>query len=159
MLNKKTIGMVLGGLLAVGASVLGTLYATGNLTGGGAEASIQAAAGAEPPTPAPHEIIYVSLDPAFTMSFLDSDAAQFLQISVEVAVDDQKTEQAMASHGPAIRNGLVMLLSNQQPETLQTREGKERLRGEILAEVRGVLTGLIGKPGAVDVYFTSFLIQ
>lgn len=157
MLNK-TILMVLGGLLAVGASVLGTLYATGNLTGGGAEAS-PAAVEAAPPTPEPHKIIYVSLDPAFTMSFLDSEAAQFLQISVDVAVDDQKTEEAMVTHGPAIRNGLVMLLSNQQPETLQTREGKERLRGEILTEIRTVLNGLIGKPGAVDVYFTSFLIQ
>lgn len=156
---KKTIAMVLGGLIAVGASVLGTLYATGNLLGSASEASAQPGTEAPPPTAEPHKIIYVSLDPAFTMSFLDSDAAQFLQIGVEVAVDDPKIEQAMVSHGPAIRNGVVMLLSNQQPETLQTREGKERLRGEILAEVRGVLNGLIGKPGAIDVYFTSFLIQ
>lgn len=157
---KKTILIVVIAILAVAGSVLGTLYATGNLFGDKADAAAVASEDASPAAAtASKNVSYVSLDPAFTMSFPESDIAQFLQINVDVAVQDKETEEALHTHAPAVRNGLVMLLSTQKAEELQTREGKERLRGEILAEVRQILTALTGKTGAVDVYFTSFLIQ
>ncbi len=162
---KKIVIAIVAGLVAilvVAGSVLGTLYATGNFPG---QKPAHASQGAEPaseahaPAAATGALTYVTLDPAFTVSFQDSTVAQFLQFTIDVAIQDKDVEKAIQAHGPAIRNGLVMLLSSQKAEELQTREGKERLRMQIRDEIRSTLTSLAGKPGVSDVYFTSFVMQ
>ena len=69
---------------------MGTLYATGNLPGqkptNAPAASDQGAATHSQPAAA---LIYVSLDPPFTMSFQDSSVAQYLQFAINVAVEDK----------------------------------------------------------------------
>jgi flagellar FliL protein len=62
-------------------------------------------------------------------------------------------------HRPAIRNSLVMLFGNQDPDTLNTREGKETLRSETLAEIQKVMTEETGDVGVDSVFFTSFVMQ
>ena len=62
-------------------------------------------------------------------------------------------------HGPAIRNGLVMLFSSQDPVTLNTRDGKEALRKQSLDEINKVLKEQSGLTGVENVYFTSFVMQ
>ncbi|MFC1750695.1 flagellar basal body-associated FliL family protein, partial [Pseudomonadota bacterium] len=42
---------------------------------------------------------------------------------------------------------------------LVSREGKDKLRAETLAEIEGALTKYHGKGGIEEVYFTSFVIQ
>ncbi|MGV0949625.1 MAG: flagellar basal body-associated FliL family protein [Azonexus sp.] len=161
-MNKIVIGIAasLGGFLVIAASVLGTLYATGNFPGqkpGHApEASDQGAATHSQPAAA---LIYVSMDPPFTMSFQDSSDTQYLQFTINVAVENKHTEEALKTNDPAIRNGLVMLMSSQKAEDLKTREGKERLRMQIRDEIRNTLKGLTGKSGVADVFFTSFVMQ
>ena len=93
------------------------------------------------------------------MSFPDSEVAQYLQFNLDVAVQEKGAEEAIKIHGPAIRNGLVMLLSGQHAQDLQSREGKERLRIQIRDEIRDTLSRLTGKPSVVEVFFTSFLMQ
>ena len=165
-MKKVVIGVVAGlvVILAIAGSVLGTLYATGNFPGqqpahapehGDAGVAASAPAHSEPagaPT-------YITLDPPFTMSFQDSSVAQYLQFTLDVAVQEKHAEEAIKTHGPAIRNGLVMLLSSQKPEELQTREGKEKLRAQIRDEIRGTLKGLTGNATVEDVFFTSFVMQ
>jgi flagellar FliL protein len=60
---------------------------------------------------------------------------------------------------PAIRDRVVMLFSRQQSEKLESPEGKEQLRAEILAGVQGILEEHTGSPGVEAVYFTSFVMQ
>jgi flagellar FliL protein len=60
---------------------------------------------------------------------------------------------------PAIRNSLVLLLSRQVYDELLPDEGKEKLRGEALAAVQGVLQAQLGKPGIEDLYFTNFVMH
>ena len=60
---------------------------------------------------------------------------------------------------PAIRNALVMLLSGQSFETLQTPEGKEALREQALVKIQEVLQQEIGKPGIEQVLFVNFVMQ
>jgi flagellar protein FliL len=161
-MKKIIIGIVAGlvAILVIAGSVVGTLYVTGNLPNqkptNASEAGDQGSATHSQPVAS---LIYVSLDPPFTLSFQDSSAAQYLQFSIDAAVEDKSVEAAIKAHGPAIRNGLVMLLSNQKAEELQTREGKERLRTQIRDEIRSTLKGLTGKPGVSDVFFTSFVMQ
>jgi flagellar protein FliL len=165
---KRTIILSIAALLIVAGSIAGTLFALGRLPGVGAapapppdDANVAAPgpAAAPPPATASRPMTYVSLDPAFTMSFQDSEAAQFLQFNIDVAVEEKDAEEAIKVHGPAIRNGLVMLMSGQKAEDLQSREGKERLRTQIRDEIRDTLSHLTGKPGVVEVFFTSFLMQ
>jgi flagellar FliL protein len=52
-----------------------------------------------------------------------------------------------------------MLYSNQDPATLNSREGKEMLRTQTLEEVRKVLEEQTGEGGVENVYFTSFVMQ
>jgi flagellar FliL protein len=60
---------------------------------------------------------------------------------------------------PAIRDSVVMLLSTKEETALMSREGKEQLRAEILAEVQAVLEKNTGNPGIEAVYFTNFVMQ
>jgi flagellar FliL protein len=52
-----------------------------------------------------------------------------------------------------------MLFGNQDPDTLNTREGKETLRSEALAEIQKVMTEETGDVGVDSVFFTSFVMQ
>jgi flagellar FliL protein len=159
---KRTLILGIVAAVIVTASIAGTLFAFGRLPGQNPAppppiGDTDAAAPPHPTEAAP--VTYVSLDPAFTMSFRDSEFAQFLQFNLELAVQEKGAEEAIKAQGPAIRNALVMLLSGQSAQDLQTREGKERLRTLIRDEIRDVLLRLTGEPRVVDVFFTSFLMQ
>jgi flagellar FliL protein len=52
-----------------------------------------------------------------------------------------------------------MLFSNQDPYTLNTREGKEKLRSEALGEIQKVMKQETGRAGVESVFFTSFVMQ
>jgi flagellar FliL protein len=52
-----------------------------------------------------------------------------------------------------------MLFGNQDPHTLNSREGKENLRSETLEEIQKVMTEETGDAGVDSVFFTSFVMQ
>lgn len=103
--------------------------------------------------------IYHELHPNFVVNFQNPNKAQFLQVSVQVMARSEDTIDATKQHMPAIRNSLVMLFSSQDAQGLRSREGKEKLREDVLAEVRKVLEEQTGEPGVEQVYFTSFVMQ
>jgi flagellar FliL protein len=77
---------------------------------------------------------------------------------MELMAQDQKAIDSAAKNIPLIRNNLLLLMSNRNYQTLMSREGKEKLRQEALAEVRAVQK----KEGGADiddVLFTSFVVQ
>lgn len=109
---------------------------------------------------APREAIYIDLEPAFVVNFQDAKGrTKFLKAGINVVTRDTPTSAALGKHMPAIRNGLVMLLSKQIYEDLLPQEGKEKLRGEVLAEVRNALTKELPAAEVEDVLFTSFVMQ
>ena len=102
---------------------------------------------------------YVPLDPAFVVNFGEESEVRFLQVTIELGTRDTAMVEHVKEHRPAIRNNLVMLFSSQDPMTLNTREGKEKLREETLEEVQKVLLEETGEPGVDNVFFTSFVMQ
>ncbi|MEA3243556.1 MAG: flagellar basal body-associated FliL family protein [Pseudomonadota bacterium] len=102
---------------------------------------------------------YVPMDPPFVVNFNADTDIRFLQITVEVGTRNPKAVDLVKEHRPAIRNSLVMLFGNQDPDTLNTREGKETLRSETLAEIQKVMTEETGDVGVDSVFFTSFVMQ
>lgn len=116
---------------------------------------LAAADAAKPPPPA----LYIPLDPAFVINLADSDGGRYLQLEVQLMTRNPKVEDVVRGHTPLIRNRLLLLFGQQLSTNLRTREDKERLQAEALAEVRAILTEAIGEPGVEALYFTSFVSQ
>ncbi|MFO1356598.1 MAG: flagellar basal body-associated FliL family protein [Gammaproteobacteria bacterium] len=118
-------------------------------------AKSRAKAGAEPKAPP----IYQAFDPPLVVSFQEQGAMRFLQVTVEVMGRDEETIKAVQTHMPVIRNNLLDIFAGHGFADLISREGKETMRKECLAEVQRILKQNTGKPGVEDLYFTSFVVQ
>jgi flagellar FliL protein len=102
--------------------------------------------------------LYYAIDPPLVVNFEDGSVVRFLQITMEVMAHDQKAIDSVQKNIPLIRNNLLMLMSNRNYQTMMSREGKDKLRAEALAEVRAVLKKE-GGPDVDDLLFTSFVVQ
>ena len=102
---------------------------------------------------------YFSLDPAFIVNFTGKSRARFLQVNIEGMTRDEKVKEEITKHFPQVRNNIVLLLSGKTSAELNTPEGKDKLRKEVLKEVQDILVAETGKEGIEDIYFTSFVMQ
>ena len=102
--------------------------------------------------------VYFAIDPPLVVNFEDGSAVRFLQITMEVMAHDQKAIESVQKNIPLIRNNLLLLMSNRNYQALMSREGKEKLRAEALAELRAVQKKE-GGPDVDDLLFTSFVVQ
>jgi flagellar FliL protein len=106
-----------------------------------------------------HDALYLALDPPFVVNFQSDTAARFLQVGVQLMAHDQKALDAAKASEPAVRNALVMLFSSQDAKTLISREGKEKLRSDALAEISKIVAERTKGASLDAVYFTSFVMQ
>lgn len=149
----KILLIALGGAALVAAGVFG-----GSLFD---EGSAPAAAGEPPAEAAPSEpAVYTSLQPPMVVNFRDSSGeSHYMQVTLEVMARDQKVIDAVKQHSAVVRNSLILLFSGTVDyAALNTREHKEQLLADALAEVRKVM-GERGVDGVEAVYFTSLIIQ
>jgi flagellar FliL protein len=102
--------------------------------------------------------VYYAIDPPLVVNFEDGSAVRFLQITMEIMAHDEKAIESVQKNIPLIRNNLLLLMSNRNYQTMMSREGKEKLRDEALAEIRAVQKKE-GGPDVDDVLFTSFVVQ
>src|SRR3979490_2350600 len=102
--------------------------------------------------------VYFAIDPPLVVNFEDGSAVRFLQITRAIMTHDQKAIESVQKNVPLIRNNLLLLMSNRNYQSMMSREGKEKLRQEALAEVRAVQKKE-GSPDVDDVLFTSFVVQ
>jgi flagellar protein FliL len=104
--------------------------------------------------------LFVALDPPFVVNFEGDQLVRFLQITVQIMTRDPLTVELLKANDPVVRNDLLLLFGNQKYDTVSSREGKEKLRGDALATVRHVVEAGGGKPEHIEqVYFTSFVMQ
>ena len=143
------------GLVLVGAGVVGGM----TFFGGEAPAEGDAAA-EEEEAPGGGPAFYTSLHPPLVVNFKDSAGdSHFMQITMEVMAREQTTINSVREHTPVIRNALILLYSGAVYEEVTTREGKEKMLADGLAEIQKVMTEKIGEPGVEAVYFTALVIQ
>jgi flagellar FliL protein len=107
--------------------------------------------------------LYLPMDPPLVASLDDNGAIRFLQVTVELLSRDKQVIADLTTHMPVIRNNLLMLLGSQPITALTSRDDKEKLRKQALAEVRKIMEDNPGekeREGSVeDLYFTSFVVQ
>ena len=164
--KSKLITIIIIVVLLLGVSATATLMLTGILSGeedvvaeetGDSDKKGKKKKEKTKKTKAP--LNYVPMDPPFVVNFSADSDIRFLQLTVEVGTRKPEVVELIKEHRPAIRNTLVMLFSSQDPYSLNTREGKEQLRSETLAEIQKVMKEETGGPGVESVFFTSFVMQ
>ncbi len=84
---------------------------------------------------APAHAIYFPLRPTFIINFEDTSKARYVQLDLSVMSNDQHAIDLVQEHSPVIRNNIITILSSQKYEILNTREGKEKLRVQLLNSI------------------------
>ncbi len=102
--------------------------------------------------------LYYAIDPPLVVNFEDGSVVRFLQITMEIMAPNQKAIDSVQKNIPLIRNNLLLLMSNRDYQSMMSREGKEKLRQEALAEIRSVQKKHGGED-IDDLLFTSFVVQ
>ena len=152
MMKKLILAGV--GLVLVGAGVFG-----GMTFFGGEEPAAEDAV-AEDSAPKSDPALYTSLHPPLVVNFKDDVGdSHFMQITMEVMARDQGVINSVREHTAVIRNALILLYSGAVYEEITTRDGKEQMLADGLAEIQQVMTEQIGEPGVEAVYFTALVIQ
>lgn len=93
------------------------------------------------------------------VNFAQKGPVKYLQVEMELMAHDPVVLDVVTEHMPAVRNDMLVLLASQNFETLSSREGKEQLRGELLAVARRIVKQNAGLDGPQAVYFTNFVMQ
>ena len=92
-------------------------------------------------------------------------AGQYIQVVVELKVEDAKAGEELKNFMPEIRNNILRLLSARRASQLASTEGKDLLANEIRDSVNGVInpgekkSGKAAKGPVQTVLFSSFIIQ
>ena len=102
---------------------------------------------------------YIHLEPAFVVNYGSSGRMKYLRTEVSLKVSSGAAAAMVSQHKPYLRNNLVLLLSAQEPETMNSAKGRESLRRVCLDEVRAVMNQLEGMPSVDDLYFNNFVVQ
>lgn len=103
---------------------------------------------------------YIELKPAFVTNYGGPGPLRFLKAEIALRVSGGELGiRGVRYHMPFIRHELVMLLSAQTPEDLETMEGKELLRQNALEVVRDVLVQEEGQQYVDDLLFNNFIVQ
>lgn len=110
----------------------------------------------EPAAPAP-EPIYLGME-RFTVNFDYQGRIRYVQADMQLMAHSQDIIDKAEKNMPAVRNRLIMLLSDQDFEALRKVEGKEALRAAVRDAVNEALDAT-GDDVIKDVFFTSFVLQ
>ena len=165
----KWVIILVGVLAVLAGAVGGTFYLMRDESAEAPAADVGDAAGAEGegegegeaaaarlPDKAPR---YKALEPVFTVSFQDGGRTHYLQAAIQVMAREENVIEAVTTHMPLLRNGILMRMSEVKLAEIATREGREALRRDLLQVVRDALARETQDADVEDLYFTSFVVQ
>lgn len=107
----------------------------------------------------PGRPIYMTINPPFVVNFTHLGTLRYLQVSLSVMYNDQRIIDRVSTSLPAIRNELILLLSDQKFEKLSSTEGKEELRTEMLAAINHRVLTQEDTDIHGEVFITNFVMQ
>lgn len=160
--------MLLGLALVVAASVAGTWYfmkrmqppvaVPVQLGVGQPQATpmqFVAPPAAPPVVPAP---IFIPLE-AFTVTLQNADSERILHVGITLRVSDEQTRQRIEKYMPEVRSRILMVLSSQSPQAVQTLQGKTEMAQAITEAVKRPFSPLPDGQYVTDALFTAFVVQ
>lgn len=102
---------------------------------------------------------YVYLQPGFTVNFGDTGRLRYVRTEIAVKVKSAGDAETVKHHLPYLRHDIIMLLSAQNSETVNTPKGREKIRMLALDQLRGRLIKLEEEPIVEELYFSNFVVQ
>jgi flagellar FliL protein len=107
----------------------------------------------------PGEKLYFTMSKPLVVDFPQGASAQHARITLSMLVGSDEMIEVLKKNEPMIRSNLLMLISAQDSNALNTREGKEALRKAIADDVTAVIIKMAGKGKVDEIFFTSFVMQ
>ena len=102
---------------------------------------------------------YVYLEPGFVVNYGEKGRMKYLKTDVALKVASDAAAAKIKSHLPYLRNDMILLLSSQTADIINSADGREDLRKQALDQVRAVLMKLEGQTYVDDLYFSNFVAQ
>jgi flagellar FliL protein len=122
---------------------------------GAAPTKFVAPAAVPAPVPAP---IFIPIEP-FTVTVQSQDHERIVHVGMTLRVSDEQSRQRIEKYMPEVRSRILMLLSAQTPESVQTAQGKIDLATAIMKTVNKPFSPLPDGQYVTDVLFTAFVVQ
>ncbi|WP_171962229.1 flagellar basal body-associated FliL family protein [Bordetella trematum] len=105
--------------------------------------------------PAP---IFIPLE-AFTVTLTDGDNERILHLGLTLRVSDDQSRQRIERYMPEVRNRVLMVLSSQKPQVVQSLDGKLAMAKAVQASINKPFAPLPDGQYVTDVLFTAFVVQ
>lgn len=154
--SKKMIFIIVGAVVVIGA-VIGILFATGIIGGGGDEEIDPNAADpnqAIKPAKPVKAMPAVALEP-FVVNLADTDQTRFLKVTIVIELTDEKLVEQVELVKNNIRDAIINLLSSKTYIQIRNSKGKLRLKQELTQRLNEIF-----QTNAVnDVLFTDFIVS
>lgn len=151
---KKMIMIGGGALLLIGVSVGASLFLTGAF-----DKEPDVAAAEEVEEALPEEVLYHNVQPEFVVNFQGKTRMKFMMIEMSVATRDEQVLTVLNDHDPELRNGLLMMLSQQDSEVLKTIEGKQALQQSAIESIDALVGKYYKNERIDDVLITRLVMQ
>lgn len=92
---------------------------------------------------------------AFTVNLADMKTTRYARITIKLELNNFEVEEEIERRTPQIRDLIIVLLSSKKFNDLQTTEGKDDLRDNIIKSINTYLV----KGEIVNLYFTDFVVN
>lgn len=115
-----------------------------------------------PPPPAPSYVfpspIFLPIQ-AFTVTLTSEEAERILHVAITLRVGDEASRARIEKYMPEVRNRILMVLSAQGPQSVQTQKGKVDLAQALMQSVNKPFLPQPEPQTVSDVLFTEFVVQ
>ena len=100
--------------------------------------------------------LYVSLNPAFMVTFKNGSSLRYLQTELSVMAFEEEVIKEIEMNRPAVRNKILMHISSQDYDMLESVDGREALRESVKIAVQETLRTELP---VEEIYFNTFVMQ
>src|SRR5690606_2524324 len=105
----------------------------------------------------PADPIFLPLDP-FTVTLIGTHTERLLHVGLTLKVADEDSRRRLNSYLPVLRSRILLLLSEQNADTVQSRDGKRDLANAVRHAANVPVEGDTPQH-VVDVLFNAFVVQ
>lgn len=94
---------------------------------------------------------------SFVVNLLDKKGVgkRYLKVTIQLEVGKEEDRVVIESHNPQLRDTILLLLSSQTLNEINTMEGKLELKQALLSRMKQILgDGIVQR-----IYFTEFVVQ
>ncbi|MBE1276067.1 flagellar basal body-associated protein FliL [Enterovibrio baiacu] len=103
---------------------------------------------------------YFTLEPEITTNFItDGRKLGFINVRVDLMVDDPALIQELEYHQPLIRDTIIEVLSQESEVRVKSLSGREAIRKNCFEKVNAILLAETNQKILADLLFTKYLYQ